>query len=188
MSNKYDTIFEEIENKILELIVKAKVLDELVDIRNKYLSKKGEFSVLMNNADKIVYKLTHEIEFGQVLYDPYKNGNCLYGLKLNIYNNDIVKLLIDSGFITNKKEAEAFFIAQDIINKVNSGYKVVDLDAKIHRQIRFSDFAILCRRKSSFSYIERVFNKFGIPLNNTSKDMMSKFSVVLLLKSIFSFI
>lgn len=146
------------------------------------------FSVLMNNADKIVYKLTHEIEFGQVLYDPYKNGNCLYGLKLNIYNNDIVKLLIDSGFITNKKEAEAFFIAQDIINKVNSGYKVVDLDAKIHRQIRFSDFAILCRRKSTFSYIERVFNKFGIPLNNTSKDMMSKFSVVLLLKSIFSFI
>ena len=53
MSNKYDIIFEEIENKILELIVKAKVLDELVDIRNKYLSKKGEFSVLMNKIREV---------------------------------------------------------------------------------------------------------------------------------------
>ena len=48
MENKYENLFSEIEKKILLLIIQAKIMNDLTDIRNKYLSKKGEFSVLMN--------------------------------------------------------------------------------------------------------------------------------------------
>lgn len=53
MSNKYDDLFLEIENKILDLVKEAKSLNDLNDIRNKYLSKKGEFSVLMNKIREV---------------------------------------------------------------------------------------------------------------------------------------
>ena len=53
MANKYDELFTDIEKRILGLIVGAKILNDLTDIRNKYLSKKGEFSVLMNKIREV---------------------------------------------------------------------------------------------------------------------------------------
>ena len=42
----YDYIFKEISENIINLINSASTLDDLNDIKNKYLSKKGEFSKL----------------------------------------------------------------------------------------------------------------------------------------------
>ena len=53
MANKYDELFTDIEKRILGLIVGAKILNDLTDIKNKYLSKKGEFSVLMNKIREV---------------------------------------------------------------------------------------------------------------------------------------
>lgn len=43
MENKYENLFSEIEKKILLLIIQAKIMNDLTDIRNKYLSKKVNF-------------------------------------------------------------------------------------------------------------------------------------------------
>lgn len=146
------------------------------------------FSLLMGNNGIINYKKDHIIQFGQNLYDLNEIKDYKYGLNLKIYTKDLVNKLIDLDIIKNKDEAEAYFIAQDIIRKINSGFQVYDKDLKRLRKVKFSDFSILCRKKRSFSYIEKVFNRFGIPLNNTSKEFMSKFSAILVLKSIFNLI
>lgn len=44
----YKSFFEEIKNKVLSLIEEASSIEEITEIKNKYLSKKGEFSVLMS--------------------------------------------------------------------------------------------------------------------------------------------
>ena len=44
---EYKNIFKELKDKILECITKANSIDELTELKNKYLSKKGEFSLLM---------------------------------------------------------------------------------------------------------------------------------------------
>lgn len=53
---EYKNIFKELKDKILECITKANSIDELTELKNKYLSKKGEFSLLMGKireaADK----------------------------------------------------------------------------------------------------------------------------------------
>lgn len=46
--NEYESLFNDLKVRILSLIEEAKTIEEISDIRNKYLSKKGEFSVLMN--------------------------------------------------------------------------------------------------------------------------------------------
>lgn len=52
-NKKYDDLFTPLEKEILALIIKAKVLNDLTEIKNKYLSKKGEFSILMNKIREV---------------------------------------------------------------------------------------------------------------------------------------
>ena len=79
MENKYENLFSEIENKILLLIIQAKIMNDLTDIRNKYLSKKGEFSVLMNKikeADDKYYELRDKFvsDYGSYHLSYYNDG------------------------------------------------------------------------------------------------------------------
>lgn len=43
----YENIFSELAEKIKDLIANSKTMENIIEIKNKYLSKKGEFSLLM---------------------------------------------------------------------------------------------------------------------------------------------
>lgn len=87
MSNKYDDLFLEIENKILDLVKEAKSLNDLNDIRNKYLSKKGEFSVLMNKI--------REVEDKKVFGEAYNSARKAIEEALSIKVEEFKKLALN---------------------------------------------------------------------------------------------
>ena len=78
-------------------------------------------------------------------------------------------------------------IAQDIQKKVSDpSFTVYDLSGKENkiRRARFSDFAILCRVKSSFLRFQKSFIEFGIPLNIKVSSNLKELSCILTLESL----
>ena len=78
-------------------------------------------------------------------------------------------------------------IAQDILKKVNDpSFTVYDLSSKEKkiRRARFSDFAILCRVKSSFLSFQKAFIERGIPLNIKVSSNLKELSCILTLESL----
>ena len=83
-------------------------------------------------------------------------------------------------------EDEAKSIALDIINKINSGYLVLDyVDKKpIARKCKFSDFCILMDRGSDFDVYAKVFKEWKIPLFIVKDEDLKNVDVILVLRSI----
>ena len=86
----------------------------------------------------------------------------------------------------NCREWEINAIADDIEKKRKEGYQIYDRDRASFRKVRYSDFGILCRTKSSFSSFQEVFQKRNIPLNSISEDALSKVEPVIVVQSLVS--
>ena len=87
----------------------------------------------------------------------------------------------------NTKEAKA--IACDIINKINSHYKVYDRkDKNGIRDCTFSDFCILVRNKPGYSKYQQVFKDLRIPLNVVFDDDLKEFNVMMTIRSVFTYL
>lgn len=79
-------------------------------------------------------------------------------------------------------QTEASLIAQDIQEKVQSGYLVADKGGS--RPCRYSDFAILIDRKKDFVLYKKTFTQYKIPLIATDLGETSSEDVVIVLKNL----
>ena len=93
---EYKNIFKELKDKILECITKANSIDELTELKNKYLSKKGEFSLLMGK----IKEATDKKSFGEA-YNQARNAieseltNKLEAFKKQKLKEDLEKEKVD---------------------------------------------------------------------------------------------
>lgn len=121
---EYKNIFKELKDKILECITKANSIDELTELKNKYLSKKGEFSLLMGKIREAADKKS----FGEA-YNQARNAieseltNKLETFKKQKLKEDLEKEKVDitlpgnnykvgceNPFYKVKKEIEDIFV------------------------------------------------------------------------------
>lgn len=121
---EYKNIFKELKDKILECITKANSIDELTELKNKYLSKKGEFSLLMGK----IREATDKKSFGEA-YNQARNAieseltNKLEAFKKQKLKEDLEKEKVDitlpgnnykvgceNPFYKVKKEIEDIFV------------------------------------------------------------------------------
>lgn len=79
-------------------------------------------------------------------------------------------------------------ILQDIVQKVNEGYPIYDLDARKMRPCRYGDFVILLRTKKSFPLFRKAFNEAGVKLNEKQSENLQETRSVLFLQSLISFL
>lgn len=87
------------------------------------------------------------------------------------------------------REWEARAIAKDIKNKIENKFKVYDRGSKEHvRPCKYSDFAILMRKKSGFELYQKIFNEEGIPLNVTTSTDLKEVNCVILIQSLMKMI
>jgi len=122
--NDYDLIFKQVKDVVLDLISKESNLDGLNEIKNKYLSKKGEFSLLMSK----IREATDKKSFGEA-YNAARNVieeafNAKFEqLRLEKLNKDLAKEALDitlpgvnykrgveNPFYIVKKEVESIFV------------------------------------------------------------------------------
>lgn len=104
--------------------------------------------------------------------DRYKSLTCLKNRKL-CYEHDSNNI---------RGEEEAIIIAEDILSRMESGEKVGG------RELKFSDFAIIIDRGTSFeSYVE-IFTKYGIPLFVDKDQDVRDLTIRDIIKNLFLFV
>lgn len=137
------------------------------------------FKQLMSlDIGKADYQKDHLIEYGNKKYDLAGKTSTSHHSTFITYphpnNSGDIPLI------------EARLIANDIIQKINTHYQVVDDASKTPRlrDCQFSDFCILMDRGSSFPIYAKVFNEYQIPLYIENDENISENEVVLVLTNL----
>ena len=104
----------------------------------------------LGNAD---YQKEHQLVFGNMMFNEIGNNN---------YNNNLEIYRYEKDDIHKKEEIEAFIIGNDIKEKIENKYLVLD---NTLRPCTYKDFCILMDRTSSFDIYKKVFDYLMIPLN-----------------------
>ena len=134
------------------------------------------FDYIMNeDIGGAEYRLSHRMIYGNKAYDSVNREN----YKLEVLN------YIDEDDYT-KEEIEIFIIANDIKNKVSSGYEIIDKNTWKPRKIRYEDFAILLDRSSSFGKYKKIFEYLQIPLNIYRDKSITESVDICLIKHIYN--
>lgn len=123
------------------------------------------------------YKNDGRMVFGNTTY--INEGKVEENCNMEIYN-----YLLDKDSIFTKEEVEAFIIANDIKNKVNSNYKVFDKDTGIIRNITYSDFSILISKSKYFALYKKIFEYNNVPLSIEADENIKDDISLILLKNL----
>lgn len=158
-----------------------------IDLLNNFRSRKeviDDINTIFNetmslNIGGASYKESHQMNFGNTSYNdnhPKQNFN------LEIYNYKR----------ENKKysnsEYEAFIIGNDIKNKIESGYEILDKKTNSLRKVNYEDFVILLDRKSNFELYRKIFKYLGIPLVIYYDEKITNERDLLIIKNIIDLI
>ena len=125
------------------------------------------------------YKLSHEMIYGNTLYDDEKIKDFNYDMNIFEY---------DKSENYSNYEIEIFTIANDIKKKIESKMKVFDKETNKLRNINYNDFVIILDRSKYFNEYKKVFEYLGIPLTILKDDVLNSNSDLLLIKNIIDFI
>ena len=134
--------------------------------------------VMDDNIGGANYIKEHRMVFGNTTYN--EEGKTTQNNDFEVYNYSYDK----KGEYT-EEEIEAFIIADDIINKVNSHYQVFDKDNKILRDITYDDFSILVDRSKSFELYKKIFLYKHIPLSIYKDEYLTGSSLFSCIRSIY---
>lgn len=80
------------------------------------------------------------------------------------YHMQILEYPSLKGSSYNTSETEAFMIVNDIKKRMDQKELIFDKDAKILREVTYSDFVILMDRATNFDLYKKIFEYKGIPL------------------------
>lgn len=116
------------------------------------------------------YKKDHIMHFGLDAYETsgkIDSQNFMVECPSYIIENDEDSTLV-----------EIFYMAKDIINKMNNNYLVMNKNDSKIRKASYSDFAILIDNSNKFNEIVKVFNYFNIPTEVIKSDDLSSNSLI----------
>lgn len=137
-----------------------------IDLNKNFRSRKE----VLNNINSIFspimdlflggssYRNNQELIFGNNEYDNFS-------VDVNNQNMEILTYDRPKKYEFSNKEIEVFLVAQDIENKIKSGFQVYDNNLKSLRNVSYNDFAILIDQSSSFELFKKIFSYKHLPLS-----------------------
>ncbi len=170
--NKYDKYSSCIDGIKIDLNKNFRSRSEVLNNINLIFD-----DIMTNMLGGADYKKSHRMVFGNSIYDTVGNTN---------QNNNMEFLVYDynKDNIYKKEEIEIFIIANDIKNKIESGYKIFDKDTKEIRNIKYSDIAILLDRSTNFSLYKKIFEYLNIPLSIYKDEVLTNNTTINIIKNI----
>lgn len=155
----------------------------VIDLSKNFRSRKEVITgvnlifskIMTEDLGSINYDKRQELQFGNIKYLDYQ-VNPSYEMTLLTYDYDLVK---DD---YKEYEVEAFIIANDIKQKIDCNYQVVDKDGI--RPCRYSDFTILTSTKTHFDVYKRIFQYLQIPLAIHKEDPFVLSDEIYIIKNI----
>ena len=172
--NKYDTYSNSIGGLKIDLNKNFRSREEVINNINLLFDR-----IMDNDIGGADYSLSHRMIYGNLMYKG--EGDNKEDNNFSVYN-----YLNDTTFKNN--EVEAFIIANDIKNKITSGYKAFGKDTNGIRKIKYSDFAILLDSSKSFELYKKILEYNGIPTSIVKSVNLTDGEVILVIKNIISFI
>ena len=172
--NKYDSYSNNNGGLKIDLNKNFRSREEVINNINLLFDR-----IMDNDIGGADYSLSHRMLYGNLMYKG--DGDNKEDNNFSVYN-----YLNDTNFKNN--EVEAFIIANDIKNKINSGYRAFGKDTNGVRKIKYSDFAILLDSSKSFELYKKILEYNGIPTSIVKSVNLTDGEVVLVIKNIISFI
>lgn len=172
--NKYDSYSNNNGGLKIDLNKNFRSREEVINNINLLFDR-----IMDNDIGGADYSLSHRMIYGNLMYKG--DGDNKEDNNFSVYN-----YLNDTTFKNN--EVEAFIIADDIKNKINSGYRAFGKDINGVRKIKYSDFAILLDSSKSFELYKKILEYNGIPTSIVKSVNLTDGEVVLAIKNIISFI
>lgn len=172
--NKYDSYSNNNGGLKIDLNKNFRSREEVINNINLLFDR-----IMDNDIGGADYSLSHRMLYGNLMYKG--DGDNKEDNNFSVYN-----YLNDTNFKNN--EVEAFIIANDIKNKINSGYRAFGKDTNGVRKIKYSDFAILLDSSKSFELYKKILEYNGIPTSIIKSVNLTDGEVILIIKNIISFI
>ena len=170
--DKYDNYKKEVGGRVIDLAKNFRSRREVLDDINLFFSH-----IMDDYLGEADYNNGHAMVFGNMMYEgSAKTTNNNY---LDIYTYD------EKDKEYSKLEKEAFIIANDIKEKINSKYLVYDKDEDNLREIEYRDFVILLDRATDFTTYKQVFEYLSIPITLYEDEKTSGSTDLYLLKNFF---
>lgn len=127
------------------------------------------------------YKKSHQMNFGNLSYIESCKTDQNNDMEILTYNK---KEILDY----SEDEIEAFTTAYDIKSKVESKYLIVDKDTKKLRECRYSDFAIIMDRGTSFNLYKKIFEYIGVPIEQIQNEKLTIGEDIIVIKNLINLI
>lgn len=161
------------DKESIDMNINYRSLPIILTLVNKYFMK----NMSVNNGG-LIFDGKEKLEYDtqKDLFKDYKEDTNLNSKNNNIYNERGFNFLVSSSINKHAKdetENEILLIINDIATKIKEHYKVIDLDKndKLYlRDVTYSDFAILTKRKTNYSLYKKLFEEYKIPLNIAYDD------------------
>ena len=157
-----------------------------IDLLKNFRSRKEVLDDINN-----VFDLIMDENIGNAQYKESHRmiaGNDIYNLKNNYkYNMDLLTYSYEDKEYT-KAEIEAFIIANDIKDKVESKYQIIDKKSGKLRDVNYGDFCIIMDRGGDFDTYSKVFEYFNIPNVVWHDEKLNTEDDILVLKNIVNLI
>ena len=174
--NKYDKYSKENGGIKIDLLKNFRSRPEVLDNINLI------FNLIMDSSvGDAEYKESHQMNFG--------NTNYIEGCKTH-QNNEMEILTYNPKDIEefSNDEVEAFTVAYDIKEKIENKYLVVDKDTNTLRECKYSDFAIIMDRGTSFDLYKKIFEYVGVPILQIKNEKLTLGDDLLVLKNLINLI
>ena len=172
--NKYDSYSKNINGHKIDLNKNFRSREEVINNINLIFER-----IMDETLGGASYKESHEMIFGNATYEKQGMNNQNNNLEIYSYNNNS---------IYSKEEIEAFTIAKDIIDKVNSNYQVFDRNIDSNRNITYSDFAILIDNSKNFDLFKKILEYKNIPTSIVKDSNLSEGVLITIIKNIINLI
>lgn len=174
--NKYDNYREIKGGKKIDLLKNFRSRKEVLDNINHI------FNLIMDDdLGGANYLEEHQMFFGNNAY--LENGTT----KEN-YQSDILTYTKEKKSNYKEEEIEAFLIAKDIEDKINSGYLLYDKDEGMVHKATYKDFVILMDRSTNFNLYKQIFNEKNIPLNIQKDEKLNDSTIFITITNLINVI
>ena len=162
-----------------------------INLTNNFRSRKEVLSNINLIFDKLMtleygsadFKKSHEMVFGLTDYDKQFISGYNYNMQILNYSTEKADDE-EEGINATAQEIEANIIAKDIKDKIANSFKVFDADSKVMREAKYSDFAILIDRGTSFEIIKKILESKNIPVSIEADLKLNEDNITLILSSL----
>ena len=171
---KYESYSKNINGLKIDLNKNFRSRDEVLNNINEMFNQ-----IMDSDIGGANYIATHQMIFGNTAYNEIHKEN--YNMEILNYES-----LEDKSY--TDEEIEIFTIANDIKNKIQSKFQIMDKDTNKPKQLEYKDCAILIDRSSKFELYKKIFEYLNIPITIYRDKAINNSDEIILFKHIYNLI